>query len=91
MALPGDVKEREYKKFVESPTRPNETAIEVTGILQASPFSPPALADAFTRSVSGNTETIVYRQGGIAGTILKTVKIYYQSAPSTDLLAGELL
>lgn len=28
MALIGDVKEREHRKFIESPTRPNQTAIE---------------------------------------------------------------
>jgi hypothetical protein len=35
MSIPGSVLDRELKKFVESPTRPNETAIEVTGTVGA--------------------------------------------------------
>ncbi len=33
MALIGDVREREHRKFVESPTRPDQTAIEVVDSL----------------------------------------------------------
>lgn len=86
---------REYSKFVESPTRPGEAAIEIAGQFTADvapgPFAPPSNSDAFTRSVSGNTETIEYRQGGITGTILKTIKVYYQKPPSPNLTGGEII
>jgi hypothetical protein len=82
MAIPGDIRDREIKKFVESPTRPNETAIEtiVSGV-----FDPPIQADAITREESGNSEIYKYRQGGIAGTVLKTVTVTY-TAPNFKTL-----
>jgi len=87
--------DRELHKFVESPTRPGEPAVEIAGSFSATvdpgPFSPPSATDAFTRSVSGNTETIEYRSGGLSGTILKTIKVYYQTPPDPDLTGGELL
>lgn len=91
MAMRDDIKQREADKFVQSPTRPDGSSVEVTGIVQGSPLSFPPEADAFTRVVAGNTETIEYRQGGISGTIVKSIKIYYQSPPSPDLIGGELL
>lgn len=89
----GSIHDREYHKFVESPTRPGEPAIEVTGDITTvpSPFAPPSATDAFTRSVAGNTETIEYRSGGIAGTILKTIKVYYLTPPDPDLTGGEII
>lgn len=87
------IHDRELNKFVESPTRPGEPAVEVTGDVNAvpSPFAPPTNTDAFTRSVSGNSETIEYRSGGLAGTILKTIKVYYLTPPDPDLTGGEIL
>lgn len=87
----GSIHDRELHKFVESPTRPGEPAIEVSGTFEGSPFAPPANADAFTRSVSGNIETIEFRQGGIAGTVLKTIRVYYQKPPNPNLTGGEIL
>jgi len=87
------IHDRELHKFVESPSRPGEPAVEIVGSITATPsqFSPPSNADAFTRSVSGNDETIEYRTGGIAGTIIKTIIIYYQTPPDPDLTGAEVL
>jgi hypothetical protein len=95
MAMPSDIKQREHAKFVQSPTRTDGSAVEITGAISATttpgPFSPPAGTDAFTRSVSGNEETIEYRTGGIAGAVLKTIKVYYQTPPDPDLTGGEIV
>ena len=91
----GNIRDREFEKFVESPSRPGKPAVEVTGSFSAvttpGPFSPPAGTDAFTRSVSGNTETIEYRSGGVSGSILKSIRVTYLSAPDPDLVSGEIL
>jgi hypothetical protein len=95
MAMKDDIRQRELDKFVQSPTRTDGAAVEITGNITATaspgPFAPPAGTDAFTRSVAGNTETIEYRTGGIAGAVLKTIKVYYLSAPDPDLTGGELI
>lgn len=56
----------------------------------ANKFAVPALADAYTREVSGNSVIYKFRQGGIAGTILKTITLYYQSPQDPDHIGGEL-
>lgn len=91
MAQRADIREREHSKFVESPTRPGESAVEISGSVATSPFAPPPEADAFTRQVIGNMEIIEYRTGSITGPIIKTIKVYYQTAPSPDLIAGEIV
>lgn len=68
--------DRELHKFVESPNRPGEPAIEtVSGGI----FDAPLTTDAVVRIVSGAIETWEFKTGGISGTILKTITITYQS------------
>lgn len=88
MTFSPNLQDRENGKFVESPTRSGETAIEVVGSLTAvaGPFAPPAGTDSIVRSVSGAVETYEYKSGGIAGTVLKTVTV-----TSTDSTLEELL
>lgn len=71
--------DRELNKFVESPSRPGEPAIEIVGNLTSSPgpFSPPINCDSIVRTVLSNVETYEYKNGGIAGTLLKTVTVTY--------------
>lgn len=70
---------REFNKFVESPSRPGEPAIEIVGNLTSTPgpFSAPASSDSIVRTVSSNIETYEYKSGGISGTILKTITVTY--------------
>lgn len=96
MALTRDsISGREFSKFVESPTRPGEAAVEISGSFTANvdpgPFSPPTGTDAFTRSVDGLSEIIEYKSGGILGTTLKTIKVYYLTPPDPDLTGGEIV
>ena len=92
MAQSRDVKDREYSKFIESPTRSGESASEVvaTVLNEANPFSVPTDADAFTREVIGNSVVYKFRQGGVSGSILKTVTIYYSSPQDPSLTGGEI-
>jgi len=93
MAIPGSSKDRELKKFVESPTRPGETAIEVVGALSVGPgpLDPPLDTDTITRQVSGAVETYRYYQGGASGTLLKTVVVTYTSNSLQDLVSVEVV
>lgn len=50
------------------------------------PFLPPPNADYMSRSVAGNVETYVYRQGGSGGTVLKTIVITYTNSSLNDIL-----
>jgi len=71
--------DRELHKFVESPCRPGEPAVEIVGNLTSTPgpFSAPASSDSIVRTVSSNVETYEYKSGGISGTILKTITVTY--------------
>jgi hypothetical protein len=65
--------DRELNKFVESPSRPGEPAVEIVGNLVSTPgpFSPPAGTDSVVRSVASNVETYEYKSGGVSGTVIK--------------------
>ncbi len=56
----------------------------------ANKFAIPANADAYTREVVGNSVIFKFRQGGIAGTILKTITLYYSSPQDPDHIGGAL-
>lgn len=83
---------REFSKFVESPTRSGEAAVEVTGSITAvsvpGPFAAPAGTDTVTRSVLSNVETYQYKIGGVSGTVLKTITITYTSADLEDMVSA---
>lgn len=80
--------DREINKFVESPSRPGEPAIEIVGNLTSTPgpFSPPTTSDSIVRTVMSNVETYEYKSGGIAGTVLKTVTVTYTDATLEELV-----
>lgn len=91
MAQSNDIRDREYSKFVESPTRAGESATEVVAtVLDGNPFAVPTDADAFTRECVGNDVLYKFRSGGLTGTVLKTVTIHYQSPQDPDMTGGEL-
>lgn len=54
-------------------------------------FTPPANADFIGRTVLGAVETFVYKVGGSAGTILKTVKVTYTSTTLEELISVEVI
>jgi hypothetical protein len=87
--------DREYNKFVESPSRPGEPAIEIVGNLVSTPgpFSPPANSDHVSISVTGGGFIVEYafKVGGISGTVLKTVALEYATVQSPDLLEVSLV
>lgn len=80
MALRPAVSDREMAKFVE---KDGKHVVQVTGIES---FSPPPETDAITASYpDAITEIYEYRQGGIAGAILKTVTVVYVDSTKESL------
>lgn len=51
MALSGSIHDREYRKFVESPSRPDQSAIEVTGTFASVTVEKSTLVDLVSSSV----------------------------------------
>lgn len=86
------IPEMEYSKFIESPSRPGQAAVEVVGDLTISegPFAPPSTTDYIGRSVLSNVETYVYKAGGASGTLLKTVVVTYVDSTLEELLTVEV-
>jgi hypothetical protein len=83
---------REFNKFVESPSRPGETAVEVVGSFasEPGPFAPPQNSDYILRSVSGAVETYTYYNGGPSGTLLQTVVVTYSGPDLSELISVEV-
>lgn len=92
MAFSPNLEDREQCKFVESPTRPGFSAVEIVGSLTSSngPFAPPANSDAILRTVVGPVETFRYYSGGLAGTLVKTITVTYASSALEDLVSVEV-
>jgi hypothetical protein len=57
---------------------------------EINPFGVPNGADAFSRECIGNNVVYKFRSGGIAGTILKTVTLYYTTPQDPSFLGGTL-
>lgn len=77
MAIRDTLDEREYDKFVESPTRAGKTAIEVTGVVSnadLNPYDVPPTTNNTTDVTVGNVQTIKHFNGA---TLLKTITITY--------------
>lgn len=84
-----NILDREFHKFVESPSRPGEPAVEIVGSVSTTGgFTIPENADAITREVSGSQEIYKYREGGVSGTILKTITLTYTSSSLKDLVSA---
>lgn len=92
MAQSPNIKDREWSKFIESPTRPGESAVEVVGEITvfSGPFSPPSNCDTITREHSGSVETYRYRNGGLTGTVIKTVVVTYSSPSLKELVSVQV-
>lgn len=97
MAQPGEIREREYSKFVESPSRPGNSAVEIVGNFTSSPgpFSPPPNATVYTYQLSTDgiyyTEIYSFYESGtpIAPVnLLKTITLYYSDAQRTIEIGG---
>lgn len=92
MAISPASTDREFDKFVESPTRPGKTAVEVTGNLTANVvenlFDIPETCDAIVRSVASNVETYQFKSGGVSGSLLKTITLTYTSSSLKDLVSA---
>lgn len=86
MAQSPNITTREFNKFVESPTRPGQSAVEITGSIVAGsgPFEPPVNCDNIQRLVAGPVETYEYKQGM---TLLKTVTVTYTAANLKELVS----
>lgn len=64
----------------------NEKTVPVYPIGSGNPFTPPIDSDAITVEYPSNTVEIYrYRQGGVSGTILKTVTVTYLTSNKKDL------
>lgn len=92
MSIPGDIQSREYFKFIESPTRPNETAIEV-GLGGKFTAPPNATCFTLTNSTDGIYFTEIYRfysSGTVASPVglLKTITLYYSDSARCNEVGG---
>ena len=77
MALPHNIRDREHDKFTENSS--GETAVRVVGdmTVDSNPFAPPGNTDTITVTQGTTTEVYNFRNGGPAGTILRTVTLTY--------------
>jgi hypothetical protein len=85
MGITPNLLDREREKFVESPSRPNQPAIEV---ISSGKLIPPAEADAMTVAYpNSSTEVYSYRVGGVSGSVVKTITVVYTSPSKNDILS----
>lgn len=89
MSQSGAIRDREFSKFVDSPTRVDQSAVETVD--SSNQFAPPPDCDFIQRIHTGNVETYNYRQGGATGTILKTVRVTYTSNSLNELVSVEVI
>lgn len=75
--------DRELNKFVESPNRPGEPAVDT---VSSGVFDAPINTDAVVRSVVGPVETWEFKSGGISGSVVKTVTVTYTDITLVDIL-----
>ncbi len=79
------VLDRERDKFLA--TADNETAVRVVG---GSAMMAPALADSISFAYPDTThDVLTFFQGGLAGTLLKTLTITYTDATKANILSVE--
>jgi hypothetical protein len=96
MAQPKDILQREYTKFIESPTRPGNSAVEIAGnVAVTSPLWIPTNAICYTYEVVTDgpyyIEQYKFYSGGtpIAPTgLIKTISIYYQDSELKREIGG---
>lgn len=76
MSLPGDIRDREHKKFVESPTRPGQTAVE-TIVAQV-------WDELSTTFPAPNQDLFTYKNNGET---VQTILVTYDSADKKQILS----
>jgi hypothetical protein len=90
MTIKNSILDREFDKFVESPTRPGNSSVEVLAYIN-SKFTVPSDAFAFTVSFpTSSSESYEFRDSYPSGAILKTVTLYYSNSTKTVLIGGEV-
>ena len=75
MALPGSIQDREYKKFVESPTRSGESAIEVFGSFASVDAQYSTLVDLVSSSIIYLGEAATGSSPSAASWLIKKITI----------------
>lgn len=75
MALPTTLSDREYRKFEDAADGP------AVRVLALEAFAPPASSDAGTVEYPDSvTEVYKFREGGVSGTVLKTLTLVYTTS-----------
>jgi hypothetical protein len=96
MAL-GNIQDREFQKFVDSPTRTNGSAVEVVGDITTSPgpFSIPSNCTCYTYSTGIDgiyfTEMYKFYESGTPASpvnLIKTVTLYYSDPSFNNDVGG---
>lgn len=97
MAIAGVIEQREYDKFVESPTRAGKTAVEIFGSVTSfeNPFGIPSNSTVYTYATGTAgiyfTEVYSFYESGtpIAPVnLLKTITIYYSDSKLKNEVGG---
>lgn len=97
MAQPNSFRDRDYTKFVDSPTRPGKSAVEVVGDLTVSggEFAPPSNSTCYTYETGTDgiyfTEIYKFYESGTPATpvnLLKTITLYYTDAQFQNDFGG---
>lgn len=97
MAIPSGILDREFNKFIESPTRPGKSAVEIVGDITTStgPFSIPSNCTCYTYSTGtdGIYFTEIYRffESGTPMApvnLIKTVTLYYSDSGFNNDVGG---
>jgi len=85
MPFSDNIKNREFDKFLNVN---GETGVRVA---TQDVFGAPLSSDSFTVEYPTATREIYkFRQGGITGTVLKTITINYTDASKTEILNGAI-
>jgi hypothetical protein len=97
MPISPNLLDRENDKFVESPSRPGATAIEVSGNISLTPpaFGLPANATCYTYEVTTDglyfVEQYKFYSGGTPASpagLLKTISLYYSDSALENEVGG---
>ena len=86
MAIPSNIEEREHDKFLESPVRPNKSAIETVDF--SNRFGVDSRVTKIEVTVSGNIEIYNYKAGS---TLIKTIKVTYDDSSRRELSSVEII
>lgn len=100
MALPGSSRDREHNKFVESPTRPGKSAIEIVGDISTSSgaFGIPSNSECYVFSTGFDSpyyfEQYQFYESGTPVApvnLIKTIRIFYSDAKFKNEVGGAVV